>query len=82
MRSFDPGDSSSGTVKRGGKLPVLRIGDIGLCVSSSLVPLGLKAICGLLFLAVVFLAEPIWTELDRDAVCLRETGPTLMPAIR
>ena len=30
LRSFDPGDSSSGTVTRGGKLPPLRIGDIGL----------------------------------------------------
>ena len=30
MQSFDPGDSSSGTVERGGKLPVLPIGDIGL----------------------------------------------------
>ena len=49
MRSFDPGDSSSGTVERGGKLPVLPIGDIGLCAFCSLATLGLRAICGLLF---------------------------------
>ena len=49
MRSFDPGDSSSGTVERGGKLPVLRIGDIELRASSSIPPLALWAICGLLF---------------------------------
>lgn len=30
FRSFDPGDSLSGAVERGGKLPALRIGDIGL----------------------------------------------------
>jgi len=30
LRSFDPGDSSCGTVERDGKLPVLPIGDIGL----------------------------------------------------
>ena len=49
MRSFAPGDSSCETVERGGKLPVLPIGDIGLCASSRLVLLGLLAICGLLF---------------------------------
>ena len=43
-----PGDSSSGTVERGGKLPLLRIGDIELRASSRLPPLGLRAICGLL----------------------------------
>ena len=32
-----------------GKLPVLRIGDIRLCASSSAAPLGLKAIFGPLF---------------------------------
>ena len=42
----------SEAVKWSGKLPVLRIGDIGLCVSSWLAPLGLWAICGLLFFAV------------------------------
>ena len=36
-------------VKWSGKLPVLRIGDIGLCASPGLAPLGLWAICGLLF---------------------------------
>ena len=56
LRWFDPGVSSSGTVERSGKLPVLRIGDIGLCASSRLASLGLRAICGLLFFAVGFLA--------------------------
>ena len=47
----------SEAVKRGAKLPVLRIGDIGLFASSRLAPLGLRAICGLLFFAVGFLAD-------------------------
>ena len=38
----------SEAVKRGGKPPVLRIGAIGLCASSRLASLGLRAICGLL----------------------------------
>ena len=42
----------SEAVKWSGKLPVLRIADIGLCASSWLAPLGLWAICGLLFFAV------------------------------
>ena len=44
----------SEAVKWSGKLPVLRIGDIGLCASPRLAPLGLWAICGLLFFAVGF----------------------------
>ena len=48
LRWFDPEASSSGTVERGGKLPVLPIGDIGLCAFSRLAHLGLRAICGLL----------------------------------
>ena len=39
----------SGAVKWSATLPVLSIGDIGLCASSSLALLGLWAICGLLF---------------------------------
>ena len=39
----------SEAVKRGATLPVLSIGNIGLCASSSLALLGLWAICGLLF---------------------------------
>ena len=44
-------------VKWSGKLPVLRIGDIGLCASSRLASLGLLAVCGPLFFAVGFLAD-------------------------
>ena len=44
----------SEAVKWSGKLPVLRIGDIGLCASPRLAPLGLWAICGLLSFAVGF----------------------------
>jgi len=49
LRSITPGDSSDGTVERDGKLPVLLIGDIGLCAFSRLALLGILAICGLLF---------------------------------
>ena len=47
----------SEAVKWSGKLPVLRMGDIALCASSRLASLGLRAICGLLFFAVGFLAD-------------------------
>ncbi len=47
----------SEAVKWSGKLPVLRIGELGLCASSWIAPLGLWAICGLLFFAVGFLAD-------------------------
>ena len=36
---------------------MLRIGDIGLCASPRLAGFGLRAICGLLFFAVGFLAD-------------------------
>ena len=36
---------------------MLRIGDMGLCASSRLASLGLRAICGLMFSAVGFLAD-------------------------
>ena len=39
----------SEAVKWSGKLPLLRIGEIGLCASPRLASLGLRAICGLLF---------------------------------
>ena len=52
--SFAPRDASVGTIKRGGKLPVLLIGGIGLGVSSNTAPLGLKAICGPLFFESAF----------------------------
>ena len=58
LRSFDPGNSSSGTVEPGGKLPMLRMGDIGLGACSRLASLGLSAICGLLFFEGLIARRP------------------------
>ena len=52
-------NSESGAVEWSGKLPVLQIGNIGLCASPRLASLGPRAICGLLFSAVGSLADSI-----------------------
>ena len=49
LRSFDPGDSSSGTAERGGNLPLLRIGAMGWSASCGIASRSFSFVCGLLF---------------------------------
>ena len=64
LRWFTPPGSSSETVERGGKLPVFRIGEIGLSASPRLASLGLFFHLWSAVIRVGFLVDPIFSNLD------------------